>query len=82
MDSYKYVELLSRIPIVITHIRGLITPLITSHEPPSRLGVDLNVWDLCLTILGLGLCFAKSTTESLGSTSSVYYYQNYDQPYY
>ena len=26
---------LSRVTIVITQIRGLITPLITTHEPPS-----------------------------------------------
>ena len=28
---------ISRVTIVITHIRGLITPLITTHEPPSML---------------------------------------------
>ena len=27
---------MSRVTILITHIRGLITPLITTHEPPSR----------------------------------------------
>ena len=27
---------LSRVTIVIAHIRGLITPLITTHEPPSE----------------------------------------------
>ena len=27
---------MSRITTVITHIRGLTTPLITTHEPPSR----------------------------------------------
>ena len=27
---------MSRVTIVITHIRGLITPVITTHEPPSR----------------------------------------------
>ena len=26
----------SKVTIVLTHIRGLITPLITTHEPPSR----------------------------------------------
>ena len=26
---------ISRVTIIITHIRGLITPLITTHEPPS-----------------------------------------------
>ena len=25
-----------RVPILITHVRGLRTPLITSHEPPSK----------------------------------------------
>ena len=29
----------SRVTIVITFIRGFITPLITTHEPPSR-GLD------------------------------------------
>ena len=29
-------RVISRITIVITYIKGLITPLITSHEPPSR----------------------------------------------
>ena len=27
---------ISRVTILITHIRGLITLLITTHEPPSR----------------------------------------------
>ena len=31
MDSYKWV--ISRVTIVITNIRGLITPLINTHEP-------------------------------------------------
>ena len=25
-----------RVAIIITYVRGLITPLITTHEPPSR----------------------------------------------
>ena len=29
---------ISRVTIVISQIRGLITPLITTHEPPSRNG--------------------------------------------
>ena len=28
-------RVISRITIVISHIRGLTTPLITTHEPPS-----------------------------------------------
>ena len=27
------------VTILITHIRGLITPLITTHEPPSSLRI-------------------------------------------
>ena len=27
---------ISRVTIIITHIGGLITPLITPHEPPSK----------------------------------------------
>ena len=34
MGSYKWV--ISRVTIVIIRIRGLVTPLITAHEPPSR----------------------------------------------
>ena len=30
-------RVISRVIIVITHVRGLITPLIATHEPPSRL---------------------------------------------
>ena len=33
MGSYS--GLVSRVTIVITHIKGLITPIITTHEPPS-----------------------------------------------
>ena len=29
-------RVISRVTILIIHIRGLITPLITTHEPPSR----------------------------------------------
>ena len=32
----------SRITIIITHLRGHVTPLITTHEPPSKYrGVEL-----------------------------------------
>ena len=31
-------RVISRITVLITHIRGLITLLITAHEPPSGLG--------------------------------------------
>ena len=44
--------LISRVTILTTHIRGLITPLITTHEPPSsnscalltELGLMLKGW--------------------------------------
>ena len=29
-------KVISRVAMVITYIRGLILPLITTHEPPSR----------------------------------------------
>ena len=33
MGSYKWGH---KVAIVTTHIRGLVTILITTHEPPSR----------------------------------------------
>ena len=40
---------ISRVTILITHIRGLVTPLITTHEPPSRvLGFSLGVREVKL----------------------------------
>ena len=27
---------ISRVTVIITHIRGLITPRITTHQPPSK----------------------------------------------
>ena len=34
---------ISMVTIVITHIRGLKAPLITTHEPPSRVkGISLS----------------------------------------
>ena len=33
-------RVIGRITIVVTYVRGLITPLLTTHEPPSR------VWSL------------------------------------
>ena len=35
MGSYKW-----RLTIVITHTRAFITPLLTTHESPSRCGCD------------------------------------------
>ena len=31
-------RVISRVTLLITHIKGLRTPLITTHEPPSTLG--------------------------------------------
>ena len=36
---------ISRVTIVLAHIRGLITPLITTHEPPSK-NLQLNMQEL------------------------------------
>ena len=37
MDSWVVISgVISRVTILMTHIRGLITPLMTTHEPPSR----------------------------------------------
>ena len=35
MGSYCISGVISRVTMIITHIRGLIPPLITTHEPPS-----------------------------------------------
>ena len=43
-------EVISVVTIVITHIRGLIAPLITTHEPPSR-------WRRVLSLPGVFLGF-------------------------
>ena len=40
MGSYKW--FISRVTIDITHIRGLITPFITTHEPPSKTEQNLG----------------------------------------
>ena len=43
---------ISRVTRLITHIRGLITLLITTHEPPSRaLGVPTSTTTLLLSLL-------------------------------
>ena len=48
--SYKY-----RVTIILTNIRGLMTPLITTHEPPSSFEICLqlsllNPLELCLQV--------------------------------
>ena len=50
MGSYKY-RVISRVTIVMTHIRGLINPLITTHEPPSSEGPSHNTGSLLLRTL-------------------------------
>ena len=39
-------RVISRVTILITLLRGLIPPLITTHEPPSRISrcLGLRVW--------------------------------------
>ena len=46
-------RVISRITIRITHIGGLITPLITTHEPPS--GYTAYASDVCQLREVLGL---------------------------
>ena len=36
-------RVVSRVTILITHIKGLISPFITTHEPPSRLSTFLGL---------------------------------------
>ena len=36
---------ISRVTIVITHIRGRITPLLTTHAPPSRVQGSTTILD-------------------------------------
>ena len=43
MGSYKGV--ISTAIMVITHIRGLIAPLITTHEPPSTNSYNPFLWN-------------------------------------
>ena len=40
-------RVISRITFVITYIKGLITPFITSHEPPSRFSGPGCILRLC-----------------------------------
>ena len=50
MRSYKWV--ISKVTIVITHILGLITPVITTHEPPSRPDVGFSRKSDCRLYVG------------------------------
>ena len=34
--SWEVSGVISRVTVIITHIRGLITPRITTHQPPSK----------------------------------------------
>ena len=38
---------ISRVTIILLHIRGLITPLLTTHEPPS----SQKEWDRYVCLL-------------------------------
>ena len=44
-------RVISRVAIAITYIRGLITPLVTTQEPPSR----PRIWGLGVEFDSLGL---------------------------
>ena len=36
LPTWRFISrVISRVAILITHIRGLLTPLMTTHEPPS-----------------------------------------------
>ena len=55
-------RVISRVTVVITYIRGLITPLITTLEPPSRLGgLEFAVF-LGFRILRFGRRFLSCNT--------------------
>ena len=45
---------ISRVTILITHIRGLITPLITTHEPPSTPLKEARSPIMCSTAFFVG----------------------------
>ena len=45
-------RVISKVTIIITHIRGLITTLITTHEPPSSGG--LGLWPMALGFMFSG----------------------------
>ena len=67
MGSYKWV--ISRLAIVITQIRGLTTPVITTHEPPSRVvtmssGCVERLTALPHQLLGLQPPFSLLTPET------------------
>ena len=43
-------RVISRVTILITHFRGLITPLFTTHEPPSKGSPSREAWGLLCRI--------------------------------
>ena len=58
---------ISRVTMVITHIRGLITLLITTHEPPSGAGLgdfgvrgsEFSMWAVLYTRVPLGSFYIR-----------------------
>ena len=44
LTSYCLCRRLGFLTIVITHMKGLITPLITTHEPPSKMPLGFKVF--------------------------------------
>ena len=57
---------ISRVAVVITHIRELIAILITTHEPPSRAHQGLG---FRVQVLGPGSLDNESNAEVLGLES-------------
>ena len=57
--SWAVITGVSRVTILITPIRGLITLLITTHEPPSRVP---HSGSFKMGILLIGVFFARVTT--------------------
>ena len=61
---------INRVTILITHIRGLITPLITTPEPPSRSCVILH--HLCRRLSDVGFWLAACSIWSSGYGGMVF----------
>ena len=61
-------RVISRVTIRITHIRGLITPFMITHEPPSNIGVGISRNATGLTAIpALGKSFFQALRAFVGS---------------
>ena len=66
--------IISRVAVVITYIRGLILPFITTHEPPSKLTTK-RLGMLCCSCLGYprdGFCYRESLTSKAARCSDLF----------